>query len=908
MNELTAKQISLFLARIIALLKQPGNLQPSKTLQSLERFENQLTLVALEECFSAHQSGLLNSNLTRLLSERWERIRNSRMCYTQQPSNPVNQLCLDLAKAISTDCYYNLLMPSIIEHTDIYGNSINDLGLHEFILSNNELVFIPIIGCLEQASISEEGNLRHLVKIDDVYPELTCNEIDRVSCHSTQAAELYQAVIALNTTRLHGSDIGAKLSQLARRLRGGGAGGSGSEFNAGSTANIGIIEFFSYWEDLPETRKKAILTANPGLKETLGRLSRPNDESYQEVRFCVELLAAALDPIIAKYSCAQNIQKLKLQVQTKTLALTKKLANPADLAAIPSANPPKHILHHIYDSPLSTQRVMFKEVRCENALMYALAHDPEALLEFTLDSKALDQITSTRVNNNGDTALIVAAKHGKVNVLKLLINEWRAKIELGDVDHSTALHWAAINGHVAAVSYLLDHGAQIEATGLRNDTALNLAVMFKQRTAFDLLLQKNARLNARNSQGKNALDLAFTAGNEYVDPILMQIARLSMDEQAECLLNVRGGIYQNVLFYAAANKPALFDELIGITLKIADEPRKHAILMATNGNGYNPLILAAQLGALDSIRNLLGYGIWIESPDVNESTALHWAANNGRVTAVNYLLDHGANIEALGDGGNTALHFAVIHRQRAAVDLLIQNNASVTAINKTGKLALHLALSLVEGEEFVTAILMQMARLPMAEQSTVLLVPSRDHRHNYDSALTCAAIEQPSILKQLFKVHLSANVAKDVPLIEEILNRMHFDAHLQCISDHYQLMKQKSQENSNYLLATAAAKTLLTACVRAKVQLYDSNDPLAIKIGKFQENCNAAIKQAKPVLKKYREWGKVLAVFILAIITLPVSLPLYAVGFFSVKTKSEQLLDKLHEAIALKNNPAVCSP
>ena len=194
----------------------------------------------------------------------------------------------------------------------------------------------------------------------------------------------------------------------------------------------------------------------------------------------------------------------------------------------------------------------------------------------------------------------------------------------------------------------------------------------------------------------------------------------------------------------------------------------------------------------------------------------------------------------------------------------------------------------------------------MAEQSTCLLGPYADHRHSYDSALTYAAIEKPSILEQLFKVHLSANVANDESTIQGILDHMQFDAHLQFINDHYQLMKQKSQENSNYRFATAAAKTLLIACVRAKAQLFASNDPLEIKIGEFQKNCNAAIAQAKPVLKKYREWRKVLAVFILAIITLPVSLPLYALGFFSAKTKSEQLLDKLHEAIDFKKHPAVC--
>lgn len=40
-----------------------------------------------------------------------------------------------------------------------------------------------------------------------------------------------------------------------------------------------------------------------------------------------------------------------------------------------------------------------------------------------------------------------------------------------------------------------------------------------------------------------------------------------------------------------------------------------------------------------------------------------------------------------------------------------------------------------------------------------------------------------------------------------------------------------------------------------------------------------------------------IAAFVLALVTLPVSLPLYMLGFFSTKTNSAQKLNKLEEEI-----------
>lgn len=242
MRLLTFEKKQLFVTKLKKISQQLEAFEPKNTLQSLELFENQLTLNEMEGCFSDSKPDKININLIHLLSSRWERIRYSNMCYTQQPDNLVNQLCLEIAKEIAPPASttseierlepntgpYCLLMPSLENTEDVYGNNIHSLALHEFVLSDNARVFIPLAQCLQQASFSDEDWLRQTVAIDGKYPQLTPNEIERVSHHSKQAEEFYKSIIALNNKRLLGDDIGPKLSQLARSLRDGGARSSGS--------------------------------------------------------------------------------------------------------------------------------------------------------------------------------------------------------------------------------------------------------------------------------------------------------------------------------------------------------------------------------------------------------------------------------------------------------------------------------------------------------------------------------------------------------------------------------------------------------------------------------------------------------------------------------------------------------
>ncbi|MCX7117361.1 MAG: hypothetical protein NTW94_05570 [Legionellales bacterium] len=108
------------------------------TKRQLELFENQWTLDELEACLSKTPFEGLDQALCLLLDKRWERIRRTSMAYTENPSNKVNQFCLNLAAQLSPlpktklkidDLPFNkgpyfIVMPSLKCHQDLSSSNI----------------------------------------------------------------------------------------------------------------------------------------------------------------------------------------------------------------------------------------------------------------------------------------------------------------------------------------------------------------------------------------------------------------------------------------------------------------------------------------------------------------------------------------------------------------------------------------------------------------------------------------------------------------------------------------------------------------------------------------------------------------------------------------------------------------
>jgi ankyrin repeat protein len=95
--------------------------------------------------------------------------------------------------------------------------------------------------------------------------------------------------------------------------------------------------------------------------------------------------------------------------------------------------------------------------------------------------------------------LEIAAGLGRVDLLEQLINSGPTSIPVTGVaatapkgDHPLPVHWAAMNGEIEAIAFLLDHGFDINESDERDRSPLEVAKWKKQSETVEWLLQHGA--------------------------------------------------------------------------------------------------------------------------------------------------------------------------------------------------------------------------------------------------------------------------------------------------------------------------------------------------------------------------------------------------------------------------------
>jgi uncharacterized protein len=154
-------------------------------------------------------------------------------------------------------------------------------------------------------------------------------------------------------------------------------------------------------------------------------------------------------------------------------------------------------------------------------------------------------------NESGDSALLVAAYHGRRDILDLLLAHGAPVgffeaaalgLEAAAADHLqrepgavgayshdgwTALHLAAFFGHREVAALLLDRGADVNARSrntrfARENTPLHAAAANRQVAVAELLVARGADVNARDGSGFTPLALAANSRSDLLMLLLME--------------------------------------------------------------------------------------------------------------------------------------------------------------------------------------------------------------------------------------------------------------------------------------------------------------------------------------------------------------------------------------------------
>lgn len=116
-------------------------------------------------------------------------------------------------------------------------------------------------------------------------------------------------------------------------------------------------------------------------------------------------------------------------------------------------------------------------------------------------------------NKNGENALMMAAFDGDLSTVKTLVLDKKAAV---NKTGWAPIHYAATNGHLQIVQFLMAHGALINALSPSETTPLMMAIGSGNDELIKYLLDNGADLRMRNHEGYTAIDVAQLFGKDDV--------------------------------------------------------------------------------------------------------------------------------------------------------------------------------------------------------------------------------------------------------------------------------------------------------------------------------------------------------------------------------------------------------
>ncbi|CAI8021202.1 Putative ankyrin repeat protein MM_0045, partial [Geodia barretti] len=239
---------------------------------------------------------------------------------------------------------------------------------------------------------------------------------------------------------------------------------------------------------------------------------------------------------------------------------------------------------------------------------------------------------------HGESALIVAAREGRTEVVSLLL-EAGANTDLQDIKYGlgySALMMAAREGRTEVVSLLLETGANTDLQNMYGDSALMMAARMGRTAVVSLLIEVGANADLQNKYGDSALTIAVMGGWTEVVSLLLEVgANADLQNKygdSALTIAVRGG----------------WTEVVSLLVSLDRQQNK----------GCELLMLASKGGELKTITVLITAGVNVNHVAEDGYSALMMATREGRTEVVSLLVKAGANTDLQNKNGDSALMMA----------------------------------------------------------------------------------------------------------------------------------------------------------------------------------------------------------------------------------------------------------
>ncbi|KAJ3652679.1 hypothetical protein Zmor_018623 [Zophobas morio] len=230
--------------------------------------------------------------------------------------------------------------------------------------------------------------------------------------------------------------------------------------------------------------------------------------------------------------------------------------------------------------------------------------------------------------------------------------------------YQNALHYALLNegSHKDIIDLLAQNGVDVNGKDENGTTPIHRAGATGDITDLELILKNRGELTLLDNKGRNVLHYAASRCTEDVPAVLFLIRN-------------------------------------GLSINSRDKNKK------------TPLHKACHCGNFLVAETLLKEGAQLDSVDINNENALHYATSNifnpfDSIKIMRLLLERGININAQNNEGATPLHLACKYVNELCVEELLKNEVDVDVLDNNKENALHYAMKTATEESFVEVLLL----------------------------------------------------------------------------------------------------------------------------------------------------------------------------------------------------------
>ena len=321
----------------------------------------------------------------------------------------------------------------------------------------------------------------------------------------------------------------------------------------------------------------------------------------------------------------------------------------------------------------------------EKAMVNASKNGQLSIIETLFDQSLIVNIDF--IDDCKMTALMYAASNGSLDIVKFLVSKG-VNLNLRDAYDFTALMNATLYNKFEITKFLVDKGANLDFVNWNRNSALMIAIINDCTEIAIFLINKGANLVLKNIYGNTALRLAIKTDNTTLVGIIESV----MDKKIENTV-VDAPVINKIDIENAMDKKI---ENTVVDVPVINKIDIENAMMDASKNGeldrkMTAFMWAVSKGHLDIVEFLVDKGVNLNLTDNDGNSPLIIATCNGFIEITKLLIDKGANLDLTDKRGNSPLIIATYYSRAEIAKLLINKGANIDLVNSNGRSALMIA-------------------------------------------------------------------------------------------------------------------------------------------------------------------------------------------------------------------------